>query len=54
MSIIIHPVYPALYAMKREIRYFPIKNFNVFYVVHEESKAVEVWRFLHRLKTTNI
>ena len=33
---------------------FPGKNFNVFYVVHEESKAVEVWRFLHRLKTTNI
>lgn len=49
-----HPVYPALFAMKREIRYFPVKNFNVFYVVHEENRVVEIWRFLHRLKNTDI
>lgn len=43
-----HPVYPALFAMKREIRFFPVKNYNVFYVVRERDKTVEIWRFLHQ------
>ena len=43
-----HPVYPALYAMKREIRFFPVKNYLIFYVVREDLKTVEIWRFLHQ------
>lgn len=43
-----HPVYHSLFAMKREIRFFPVKNYNVFYVVKEEQKTIEIWRFLHQ------
>lgn len=44
------PIYPAMYAMKQEIRYFPVKNDLVFYVVREEGRTVEIWRVLHRLQ----
>ena len=43
-----HAVYPALYAMKHEIRFIPIKRYLLFYVVKEEEKTVEIWRFLHQ------
>ena len=48
-----YPVYPALYAMKHEIRFFPVKNYLLFYVVKEEQKTVEIWRFLHQLQNVN-
>ena len=44
------PIYHTLYAMKREIRSFPVKNYNVYYVIDEDSKTVEIWRVLHRLQ----
>ena len=44
------PIYHTLYAMKHEIRFFPVKKYNVFYVVREEAKTVEIWRVLHRLQ----
>jgi toxin ParE1/3/4 len=44
------PIYHTLYAMKREVRFFPVKNYNVHYVVNEEAKTVEIWRVLHRLR----
>lgn len=44
------PIYHTFYAMKQEIRFFPVKNYNVFYVVNEETKTVEIWRILHRLQ----
>lgn len=44
------PIYHTLYAMKHELRFFPVKNYNVFYVVREETKMVEIWRVLHRLQ----
>lgn len=44
------PIYHTLYAMKHEIRFFPVKNYNVHYVVREETKTVEIWRVLHRLR----
>ena len=44
------PVYHTLYAMKHEIRFFPVKNYNVYYVVDEDTKTVEIWRVLHRLQ----
>ena len=44
------PLYPTLYAMKHEIRFFPVKNYNVYYVVDEETKTVEIRRILHQLQ----
>ncbi len=48
------PVYPALYSMKHEFRFFPVKNYLVFYVVKEEQKTVEIWRFLHQRQNVGI
>ena len=45
-----YPIYHTLYAMKHEIRFFPVKNYNVYYVVNENTKTVEIWRVLHRLQ----
>jgi toxin ParE1/3/4 len=45
-----YPVYHTVVAMKHEIRFFPVKNYNVYYVIHEEDKTVEIWRILHRLQ----
>ena len=44
------PIYHTLYAMKHEIRFFPIKNYNVYYVIDENTKTVEIWRMLHGLQ----
>lgn len=44
------PIYHTLYAVKREIRFFPLKNDNVYYVIDEDAKTVEIWRVLHRLQ----
>ena len=44
------PIYHTLYAMKREIRFFTVKNYNIHYVVKEDTKTVEIWRVLHRLR----
>ena len=43
-----YSVYPLLYAMKHEIRFFPVKKDLVFYIVKEKQKTVEIWRFLHQ------
>ncbi len=47
------PIYHTLYAMKHEIRFFLVKNYNVYYVVDEATKTVEIWRVLHRLQKQN-
>lgn len=44
------PIYHTLYAMKREIRFFPVESYNVYYVIDEDKKTVEIWRILHRLQ----
>ena len=44
------PIYHTLYAMKREIRFFTVKNYNIHYVIDEDTKTVEIWRVLHRLR----
>ena len=44
-----HALYPLLFAMKREIRFVPVRNYNLFYVVNEDQKTVEIWRFIHQL-----
>ena len=45
-----HALYPLLFAMKREIRFVPVRNYNLFYVVNEDQKTVEIWRFIHQLR----
>lgn len=42
------PLYPALYALKQEVRFIPVKSYNIYYVVVEETKTVEIWRVLHQ------
>lgn len=32
---------------KKSIRYFPVKNYVVFYTVDEEAHMVNILRFLH-------
>lgn len=44
------PIYHSLYAMKHEIRFFPVKNYIVYYVIDEDTKTVEIWRILHSLQ----
>ena len=43
-----HPLYPSPYAIKHEIRFLPVKNYLVFYIILEEQKTVEIWRFFHQ------
>lgn len=45
-----YALYPLLFAMKREIRFVPVRNYNLFYVVNEDQKTVEIWRFIHQLR----
>lgn len=45
-----YAIYPTLYAVKREVRFVPVKNYNIHYVVNEENKTVEIWRVLHQRK----
>ena len=43
-----HTIYPLLYALKNEVRFFPIQNYNIFYVVDETRKTVEIRRILYQ------
>ena len=45
-----YAIYPTLYTMKREVRFIPVKKYNVHYVVDEANKTVEIWRVLHQRK----
>ena len=45
-----YAIYPTLYAVKREVRFIPVKSYNIHYVVDEENKTVEIWRVLHQRK----
>ena len=45
-----YAIYPTLYTMKREVRFIPVKNYNVHCVVDEANKTVEIWRVLHQRK----
>ena len=45
-----HALYLLLFAMKREIRFVPVRNYNLFYVVNEDQKTVEIWRLIHQLR----
>lgn len=43
-----HAVYQSLRALEREVRFIPVKNHNIFYIVHEEHKVVEIQRILYQ------
>ena len=48
-----HPIYHTSFAVLEEVRWLPVKNYNVFYKVFEEEKTVEIRRVLHQLQDTN-
>ena len=45
-----HPIYHTSFAVLEEVRWLPVKNYNVFYKVFEEEKTVEIRRVLHQLQ----
>ena len=45
-----HPIYHSSFAIPEEIRFVPVKRYNLYYRVYEETKTVEVWRILHQLQ----
>ena len=47
-----HPIYHTRFAVLEEVRWVPVKNYNVFYKVFEEEKTVEIRRVLHQLQNT--
>lgn len=47
-----HPIYHSPFAIPEEIRFIPVKRYNLFYRVYEETKTVEVWRIMHQLQQT--
>ena len=47
-----HSVYHTSFAVLEEVRWLPVKNYNVFYKVFEEEKTVETRRVLHQLQDT--
>lgn len=49
-----HAIYPSLYALKNEVRFFPIKNYNVFYIVDETRQTVEIRRILYQRRNVSI
>ena len=48
-----HPIYHTRFAVLEEVRWVPVKSYNVFYKVFEEEKTVEIRRVLHQLQDTN-
>ena len=45
-----HSIYHTSFAVLEEVRWFSVKNYNVFYKVFEEDKTVEIRRVLHQLQ----
>lgn len=48
-----HPIYHTRFAVLEEVRWVPLKNYNVFYKVFEEEKTVEIRRVLNQLQNTD-
>ena len=48
-----HPICHTGFTVLEEVRWLPVKNYNVFYKVFEEEKTVEIRRVLHQLQYTN-
>ena len=47
-----HPIYHARFKLVNEIRFLPVKNYNVFYTVNEEHQTVEIRRVLYQRRDT--
>ena len=47
-----HPIYQTRFAVLEEVRWVPVKNYNIFYKVFEVEKTVEIRRVLHQLQDT--
>ncbi|MBR1561139.1 MAG: type II toxin-antitoxin system RelE/ParE family toxin [Clostridia bacterium] len=48
-----HPVYRTRFAVLEEIRWLPVKRYNIYYKVFEREKVVEIRRVLHQLRDTD-
>lgn len=49
-----HAIYPLPHALKNEVRFFPIKNYNVFYIVDETQQTVEIRRILYQRRKVSV
>lgn len=47
-----HPLYHARFRLTDEVRFTPVKNYNVFYVVNEQLKTVEIRRVIYQRRDT--
>jgi len=47
-----HPIYHSQFRPNSEIRFVPVKNYNIFYKVDEEHKTVEVHRIIYQRRDT--
>ena len=45
-----HPIYHSAFAIPEEVRFVPVKRYNLYYKICKETKTVEVWRILHQLQ----
>lgn len=48
-----HPLYHSRHALESEVRFVPVKNYNIFYVVNDAEKTVEIRRVLYQRQDTN-
>ena len=46
------PIYHTSFAVLEEVRWLPVKDYDVFCRVLEEEKTVEIRRVLHQLQDT--
>jgi len=49
-----HTIFQSLYALEREVRFVPVKGYNIFYVVDEGQKVVEIQRILYQRRDVKV
>ena len=47
-----HPIYHSRFRLNNEIRFVPVKNYNVFYKVDEEHKTVKIHSIIYQRRDT--
>jgi len=47
-----HPIYHSRFRSDSEVRFVPVRNYNVFYKVDEEHKTVEIHRIIYQRRDT--
>ena len=49
-----YSIYPVRVSLSHEIRFVPLKGYNLFYRVKEETRKVEIMRILHQRQQARI